>query len=106
MTLTMLIILGVLVLGIAIGAGIAQARSGESKQETLSEQEVVKNENKEKILASFTGAVDGKVTNNDIEKLLGVADSTVTRYLEELEREGKIHQVGTEGRSVFYEVSK
>jgi len=44
----------------------------------------------------------GKVTNNDIEKLLGVSDATATRYLDELEKEGKVRQIGTTGHAVFY----
>lgn len=44
-----------------------------------------------------------QIQNNDVESLLGVADSTATRYLQELENEGKIKQVGSTGRSVFYE---
>ncbi len=43
-----------------------------------------------------------KITNNDIEKLLGVADSTATKYLQRLEDKGKIKQIGTTGRSVYY----
>lgn len=42
-------------------------------------------------------------TNDDIEELLGVSDTTVGRYLQGLEDEGKIKQVGKTGRSVFYE---
>ena len=42
------------------------------------------------------------VTRNDVEKLLGVSDRTAGRYLDELEDEGKIKQVGTTGRGVYY----
>lgn len=44
----------------------------------------------------------GKVTNNNVEELLGVSDSTATNYLEELEKEGQIVQQGDVGRGVFY----
>ena len=44
-----------------------------------------------------------KITNNDVEKLLNVSDASATNYLQELENEGKIKQVGKTGRSVFYE---
>lgn len=44
----------------------------------------------------------GKVTNDDVEKLLHVSDATATRYLSELEKEGKIKQIGKTGRSVAY----
>lgn len=45
---------------------------------------------------------NGRVANNDIEKLLGVSDATATNYLEELEKENQIIQHGSAGRSVYY----
>ena len=42
------------------------------------------------------------ISNNDLENELGVSDATATRYLEELERQGKIVQVGKTGRGVKY----
>jgi len=42
------------------------------------------------------------LTNNDIEKLLGVSDATATRYLDELESDGKVIQKGKTGRYVKY----
>jgi len=44
-----------------------------------------------------------KITNNEIEKLLHVSDATATRYLETLEKEGKIKQVGKTGKYTHYE---
>jgi Fic family protein len=46
----------------------------------------------------------GTITNNDVEELLNIADSTATNYLQELEREGKIEQIGTQGRFVHYKI--
>jgi flagellar biosynthesis GTPase FlhF len=43
------------------------------------------------------------VTNDEVEKLLHVSDATATRYLETLEKEGKIKQVGKTGKGVTYE---
>ena len=43
------------------------------------------------------------LTNNQIEQLLGVSDATATRYLEELEKEGRVRQVGQTGSGVYYE---
>ena len=43
-----------------------------------------------------------KKTNDDVEKALEVSDATATRYLDKLEKEGKIVQVGREGRFVKY----
>jgi len=61
-------------------------------------------ENKEKILTLFKQ--QESVSNNDIEKLLGVSDATATRYLSELEREGKIVQIGSTGRGVEYRLKE
>ncbi len=46
-----------------------------------------------------------EIRNNDVEELLGVSDVTATRYLDELENEGKIEQIGKEGRSVYYKLT-
>ncbi|MEX0877807.1 MAG: DeoR family transcriptional regulator [Candidatus Spechtbacterales bacterium] len=43
-----------------------------------------------------------EVTNNEVEKLLNVSDSTATRYLNELKDEGVIEQVGDTGRGTYY----
>mgnify|MGYP001579773126 CR=1 FL=1 len=44
-----------------------------------------------------------KITNNDVEELLGVSDATATRHLDALEKSGFLRQVGRTGRHVFYE---
>ncbi|MDO8593932.1 MAG: hypothetical protein Q7R93_00240 [bacterium] len=45
----------------------------------------------------------GKITNDEVEKLLRVSDATATRYLDALEKENRIKQTGTTGTGVFYE---
>ena len=45
----------------------------------------------------------GKIANNDAERLLKVSDATATNYLEELEQEGIVEQMG-QGRSVYYQL--
>lgn len=62
-----------------------------------------KEENKRKIMEFFGAAQNKRVANDDIENLLGVSDATATRYLDELEKEGSICQVGKTGRHVYYE---
>ena len=59
-----------------------------------------KTEGKERILGELRSKE--KITNNDVEKLLNVSDATATNYLQELENENKIEQIGKTGRSVFY----
>ncbi len=43
-----------------------------------------------------------KITNDEVEKLLHVSDSTATRYLAILKKEGKIKQNGKTGKWVYY----
>jgi len=74
---------------------------------------------KEKILEMMRGEIAGcdfgenvpetntlRVSRSDIEKLLDVSDRTAGRYLDELEEENKIKQIGNAGRSVYYVLSK
>jgi predicted HTH transcriptional regulator len=42
------------------------------------------------------------VSNSEIRKALGVSSRTAVRYLDELEAEGKIEQVGRVGHAVTY----
>ena len=53
-----------------------------------------------KIMEQF--AKQTEITNDEVEKLLHVSDATATRYLSELEKRGKLKQVGATGRSVSY----
>ena len=43
-----------------------------------------------------------KITNDEVEKLLHVSDATATRYLSQLEKEGKIKQNSRTGAGVSY----
>lgn len=75
--------------------------------ELVQRQAKEKAEHKAKILESFGMAQDGnvRISNDDVQKLLGVSDATAERYLDELEDEGKLKQVGKTGQSVFYSKS-
>lgn len=64
------------------------------------ESRAKKEEGKQKILQAISSA--GKVTNNDVEKMLGVSDATAERYLQELEKADQIKQVSETGRGVYY----
>src|SRR3989344_2101910 len=44
------------------------------------------------------------LTNDDVQKLLYVSDATATRYLQQLEREGKIRQQGSIGHISYSRV--
>ena len=90
------------VLIIVAGAGIALGMylAGRNRGGLISEQEGQKAENKQKILEFVR--TNGKIQNNDVEKLAGVSNATAERYLNELEKEGAITQHGTIGQNVFY----
>lgn len=60
-----------------------------------------KREKIDKILTLFSEKT--QITNDEAEKLLHVSDATTTRYLDELEKEGRIKQVGKTGKGVVYE---
>ncbi len=92
-----LILLIVAVIGIALGMYIACR--GKSTG-LIAEQSAKKAENKQKILEFLQ--TNGKIQNNDVEKLAGVSNATAERYLDELEKEGKLTQHGTIGQAVFY----
>lgn len=86
----------VAIAGIAIGMYLARR----NKEGFVSGQMEQKAENKQKILAFVQE--HGKIQNNDVEKLVGVSNATAERYLDELEKEGKLTQHGVIGQGVFY----
>jgi len=54
----------------------------------------------EKVMTMLTKQT--KISNDEVEKFLHVSDATAERYLNILEKEGKIKQTGKTGHSVFY----
>ncbi|MDP3052988.1 MAG: hypothetical protein Q8N22_03535 [bacterium] len=117
MNYIILIIAGIA--GVILGTYLARRRraggkSGESLTPLerkplpglVEKQAQEKAENKRKITEFFGAAPNNRVVNDDIENLLGVSDATATRYLDELEKEGFIRQIGKTGRHVYYEKVK
>ncbi|MFH1968095.1 MAG: hypothetical protein ABIJ84_01775 [bacterium] len=47
-------------------------------------------------------SVKGKISSSDIVSDLDISHTSAMRYLDELEKEGGIRQVGKTGRNVFY----
>jgi len=98
------------VMGIVLGMGISRGKEkrnvekkdAETFPETrsASKKQTPKERRKNDIIA-FVEKHD-RITNNDIETLFNVSDATATRYLQELENDGMLEQVGDTGRSVFY----
>ncbi len=46
----------------------------------------------------------GKITNDAVQAMFHVSHTTAWRYLEELEREGRLAQRGVAGQAVYYEL--
>ena len=67
-----------------------------SAVETASQKEA----RKQKALAMFVDK--SELSNSEICKALGVSSRTAVRYLDELEAEGKLKQVGKIGHAVTY----
>lgn len=96
-----------LIIGIIIGFLLARIfKSSKTTQEKdtriikKSEKEKQKHKNINAVLSYLTEHEE--ISNNDIEKLLNVSDATATRYLDELESQGRIEQHGEKGRFVTY----
>lgn len=83
-----------------IGAVIGYALGFTKGVKFCAEAEVNRERN-EKIMELLNGK--GTITNDDIQKLLSVSDATATRYLDILEKSGKVKQVGKTGKHVYYE---
>lgn len=73
--------------------GICAAAMGQSKE---------KMENKQRILEFLSK--NGKATNVELRELVNVSKKTIVNYTDELEREGKIEQVGETGRFACYKL--
>ena len=92
-----LVLLAIALGGIALGMYLARRKANAG---FIAKQVEQKAENKERILVFVQE--HGKTQNNDVEKLVGVSNATAERYLDELEKEGKLTQHGTTGQNVFY----
>ena len=73
---------------------------GEGLSQYKKELQKIKEDRKSKILELFK--TKKELTNNDVEKFLGVSDATATRYLDELEKEGIIEVFGDNKRAAKY----
>ncbi|MBU1092253.1 DeoR family transcriptional regulator [Patescibacteria group bacterium] len=66
----------------------------------IEQQAEVKAENLQKITEALKN--QDQITNNEVEHMLGVSDATATRYLDELEKQGIVEQIGATGAGVIY----
>ncbi len=95
---TLIILITILILGILLWS----YRNRSNIHWSPEERSKNKVQHKKEIMTLFsTGGT--RITNDDVQKLVNVSDATATRYLEELEQEKLITQVGREGKYVYYE---
>jgi len=109
---TIIQILIIFILGVLVGGFLPRSHpSPERKKKVpqlkepslIARQREKKDANKKRILSAFAAMPEGKLTNFDLEILLDVSDATAARYLDELEKEGQIRQVGSVGPQVYYQ---
>ncbi|MBN2093900.1 MAG: hypothetical protein JW740_00795 [Candidatus Zambryskibacteria bacterium] len=80
-------------------------RTEDRKEKIL---EFIKHETayREELKACRPGDYETGITSAEIEKLVGVSNDTARKYLNELEKEGEITQVGTRGKGVHYVLNR
>lgn len=96
-TLIILLVAVVLLIAALYAFKVSKSRQIEPAHEA---REKTHQENKAKIIDFLQE--NAKISNNDVERILGVKDSMAYKYLEELEQEGRIKQIGTTGKFVHY----
>lgn len=97
----LIFIIGVVV-GVVIGRVSFSGKSSTGFAERNKEMQEEKKRRKNRILELLQE--QGSVANDDVQAELGVSDTTATAYMQELEDEGRIVQVGKEGRFVRYKL--
>lgn len=80
-----------------------EAKEAEGLEKKNEERAEVKEERKAKILNFLE--MRGKTNNDEVERMLNVSDASAENYLDELEKEGKIKQIGKTGQAVEYELN-
>ena len=82
------------------------SESVEEKQKNLEKaREFIAKKAKENPGEIADASHGARITNDDLQKALGVSDATIVRYLNDLESEGLIKQVGKTGKYTYYETT-
>lgn len=82
-------------------AWLAKSLFDSSKMKEGAKKKAPKLSRKEKTILEYLNK-NGKITNDEVENLLGVSDATAERYLDRLEKKDFIRQIGESGRGVYY----
>jgi len=92
-----------LLIGLFLGLFIGYFIGKRNKAETfINDAERIKSENISKLKDYLNTRTDDQINNEEARKLLNVSDTTACRYLNDLEKENLIKQIGTDGPKVFY----
>lgn len=97
-----LIIIGIL--GILLGFILGRAGAHKHLSSYVNKERYPLKERRKRMLLKHLKDRE-KLTNSEAQDLLGVSDSTITLYFDELEEEGDVVQIGETGRGVYYELS-
>lgn len=101
MTATILVfLLGLLCGALVVYFLMRKERTSDGIAAVVEQRSSEKQQRKEQIMTLVREK--GTIANNDVESLLNVSDATATNYLQELEEEGKLKQIGAHGRFVTY----
>ncbi len=103
MNTIILIIIGVI--GVALGFSLGRAGARERFSNFVNKERFSLKERRKSMLLKHLKD-RGELTNSEAQELLGVSDSTVTTYFDELEQEGEVVQVGKTGRGVYYTLTQ
>lgn len=88
------------IIGLVVGGAVGYLIGKRNATAGYSDSEKAQNLTK---LRELIVNSDEKITNDLVQAELKISDSTATRYLQDLEKEGLIKQIGTEGKSVYYQ---
>lgn len=92
-----------LAIGIIIGVAVGYFIGKRNKSETfVNDAERIKDENIAKLKDHLNTQNGNEINNGDVRKMLNVSDTTACRYLNDLEKEGLIKQIGSDGPKVYY----
>jgi uncharacterized membrane protein len=88
----------------APSANVNVPNKAERNRELLQRANIKRQDKKQKNLNTIITELEkrGKITNDEVEKILRCSDATATRYLATLVKQGKIQKVGTKGVGVAY----
>ena len=96
----LIFVIGAGVGGVAVWLAMKEPEVS-GKISLIKKQAEEKEKNKEAILGLMESG-NQPLTNSHVHQMLGIPESSATRYLDELEKEGKVRQVGKTGQSVYY----